>query len=346
MSEKTAETLTQNNKSQTGITRCVHVFPRFENSEALNAIREKYDHLHDLIEPHITLVFPFESSLTQADVKEAVSEALKNQNSFKVKAEGLEGVDSHGFYLFLKITDGKDILKKLHYKLHEGALEAYQSPWTRDGSFKPHITLGRFQSQEDLDDAIKALESVELCYETEVTNLHVEVIGDNEESIIESVVDFPMDSGVADMINGLNHVTFAVHDIQTSIDFYTKLFGQDPVAVGENLAYFNISGVWFALNPERDITGENRQRTYTHIAFSMDEDNQLKFSERLKDLGIAYESGRTRHENEGTSLYVRDLDGHLIEFHSRDLNARLKHYKENRPDIRIKEGINVCEDHG
>ena len=44
--------------------RTIMIFPEFENIDNINDIRKKYDPLADLVLPHITLVFPFDSELT------------------------------------------------------------------------------------------------------------------------------------------------------------------------------------------------------------------------------------------------------------------------------------------
>lgn len=45
-------------------TRTIIIFPEFENIDIINNIRKKYDPLADLILPHITLVFPFDSEMS------------------------------------------------------------------------------------------------------------------------------------------------------------------------------------------------------------------------------------------------------------------------------------------
>lgn len=172
--------------------RCIHIFPRFRNNLDLQVIREKHDTLYECIEPHITLVFPFESSLTTEEVMVAAREALFSQEPFTVSTSNITAVNNHGYYLFLNIEDGLDTLKRLHYTLHEGALKSYQSPWTLDGSYKPHITLGRFDSQETMEKAFESLETQELKCSTVINRVFVEIIGENDESIIESIIEFGM----------------------------------------------------------------------------------------------------------------------------------------------------------
>lgn len=136
-------------------------------------------------------------------------------------------------------------------------------------------------------------------------------------------------------ITGLNHITFAVSNLDKSIDFYRNLFGVAPLARSEKLAYFSLAGVWFALNVEEKIASEERDRTYTHIAFSMTKENQDLLMKKLDGLMIDYEIGRPRNIREGHSIYVRDYDGHLVEFHNRTLEDRISYYQEERQDVEI-----------
>jgi len=45
------------------------IFPEFENMEIIDNIRKQYDPLADLVRPHITLVFPFESPLSNMQLE-------------------------------------------------------------------------------------------------------------------------------------------------------------------------------------------------------------------------------------------------------------------------------------
>ena len=136
-------------------------------------------------------------------------------------------------------------------------------------------------------------------------------------------------------VGAINHITFAVENITKSIDFYQTVLNAQLLAHGEDLAYFDVSGTWIALNVEKNIPGEKRQQTYTHVAFSMTEIDQEVIIKHLEKNEIAYTLGRPRNPREGHSVYVRDYDGHLLEFHSRSKKDRLEYYKEERPDITV-----------
>lgn len=144
-------------------------------------------------------------------------------------------------------------------------------------------------------------------------------------------------------IGQINHITFAVYDLEKSIDFYQKIFGDCLVAKSDALAYFDVNGTWFALNKEANIPSHDRERTYTHIAFTLAKSDQLLLMKQLEASGIAYTRGRDRCIGEGSSLYVRDLDGHLIEFHDKSLHDRLSYYEMNREDIKVSDNNSIID---
>jgi metallothiol transferase len=67
----------------------------------------------------------------------------------------------------------------------------------------------------------------------------------------------------------------------------------------------------------------------------MSENDQEAFIKHLEENEIEYTRGRSRNIREGKSVYVRDYDGHLLEFHSRTRTDRLELYKDERHDIEI-----------
>jgi len=129
-------------------------------------------------------------------------------------------------------------------------------------------------------------------------------------------------------IKGLNHITFAVENIERSIEFYQTVLNAKLLARGKGLAYFDVAGMWIALNVEKNIPSIEREKTYTHISFSMTEEDQAKFMKHLEINEIEYQRGRSRNPREGHSVYVRDYDGHLFEFHNKTRKDRLDYYKE------------------
>ena len=53
------------------------------------------------------------------------------------------------------------------------------------------------------------------------------------------------------MIKGINHITYSVSNIAKSIEFYRDILGADILVESETSAYFNLGGIWLALNEEK-----------------------------------------------------------------------------------------------
>ena len=47
--------------------RDILIIPKFNNIHKIQIIREKYDELFNMIEPHITLAFPFRSNISNEE---------------------------------------------------------------------------------------------------------------------------------------------------------------------------------------------------------------------------------------------------------------------------------------
>ena len=131
-------------------------------------------------------------------------------------------------------------------------------------------------------------------------------------------------------IKGLNHFLFSVSDLDSSIEFYQKVFDAKLLVKGRNTAYFDLNGMWLALNAEKDIPRNEISQSYTHIAFSIEEADFMNMYEKLKLLNVNILSGRPRDEKDKKSIYFTDPDGHKFEFHTGTLQNRIDYYKQEK----------------
>jgi len=176
------------NVEKGGVTleRAIHIFPELEQVDLIQSIRKKYDPLYTCIPPHITLVFPFESQLTNADLYRHVKQAVTGFQPFLIRLEEITASNDH--YLFLNVKRGNDQIIALHDKLYTGPLATYRS---YSHTYLPHLTVGRLNHEQDLEEALKDTRSFNHSFETQVSQVMVERIDHNELSKVEFAVSFP-----------------------------------------------------------------------------------------------------------------------------------------------------------
>ncbi|WP_241961312.1 VOC family protein, partial [Staphylococcus gallinarum] len=72
----------------------------------------------------------------------------------------------------------------------------------------------------------------------------------------------------------MNHITYSVENLHKSIEFYRDVLKANLLVEGEKTAYFKLAGVWLALNEETNIPRDEIEYSYTHIAFTIS-DNEF-----------------------------------------------------------------------
>ncbi|MEN6637537.1 MAG: 2'-5' RNA ligase family protein [Clostridiaceae bacterium] len=161
--------------------RAIVLFPKCNNIDAIQAIRERFDPLASYIAPHITIVFPFEGELSTAELREHLACVLEGVKKFNVRLNGITG-DFRDGYLFLNVKQGNDNIIDLHDRLYSGILEGFLF---RKVTYCPHMTVGRVEEKTEFEKALDELGCNVERFETTVDTLYVENIDSSEQSTIE-----------------------------------------------------------------------------------------------------------------------------------------------------------------
>ena len=112
-------------------------FPKVD-TVFIDRLRQKYDPTVDLIEPHLTVVFPVPESLGKRELVRHCAAVLQGWRSFPVVAGPVTKSPDH--WLLLTLRQGAAAVTQLYRDLHSGLL----SDFARPDIFQPHMSLGHF----------------------------------------------------------------------------------------------------------------------------------------------------------------------------------------------------------
>ena len=118
------------------------------------------------------------------------------------------------------------------------------------------------------------------------------------------------------MLQGLNHITIAVSNLDRSLAFYVELLGMKAHVRWDTGAYLGLADMWFCLSCDKPIPNQD----YSHIALTIAEKDFTALASKLREAGVIEWK---QNISEGKSIYFLDPDGYKLELHCGNLQSRL-----------------------
>jgi 2'-5' RNA ligase len=126
--------------------RAVVGFPLGAGIDDIERFRRDHDPLAPAMPAHVTLVFPFASSLSSLQIATHVRRVVARWPRLPLR---LDGVGVYGAeWVHLRIDRGREALTELHDRLHRRALGAFLRV---ELPYEPHLTIGRARSADDAE---------------------------------------------------------------------------------------------------------------------------------------------------------------------------------------------------
>lgn len=153
-----------------------------EKDERVEAIRRTYDPRYPNLEPHLTLVYPFEAKDREV-LHRHVLNALRGFRPFGLSLRGFQP-SAHDNYLYLLVEKGQKTVMKLHEKLNGGLLKGCYNPDMP--RYLPHVTVGIFSSRNALLAALQNLEQHPFVWNTTIYQVHLLTLTDDNALVKQS----------------------------------------------------------------------------------------------------------------------------------------------------------------
>ena len=162
--------------------RSLYLAPQFSGASEIDSIRRVHDPLAAKIRPHVTLVFPFESSLSEEALVAHAKDAVASVGCFWI---ALGRPQTREGYVWLPVMQGRDAVVALHDALYRGPLGIHLDS-TRP--YEPHVTIARVH-ESNLDSAHRSASALRGPFEAYLDRFFIELIMPDESSSAERVIE-------------------------------------------------------------------------------------------------------------------------------------------------------------
>lgn len=129
------------------------------------------------------------------------------------------------------------------------------------------------------------------------------------------------------LVQGFNHLTINVRNLESSLDFYIRILGLTIRHRGNKDAYLEWGTAWICL-VEQENYSENIEGPLgvDHVAFYIPEEYFMDAVQTLQDHQVPIVRGPLKR-GIGWSINFLDPDGTQLELHTSNLEERMKVWK-------------------
>lgn len=175
--------------------RFIFVEPNIENGNIINSFFYKNNPDSSILNPHICLVFPFDSNIGSDTIDEIIKKAMEKYNSFEISLEGLSiSYEGASNFLFLNVIDENNILKKMCHELYS----LIGSDAKLRGEYIPHITIGKSKSVSEINKMYnEAKEKIKGNFNATITSIYSKIIIEKskDDISIENEISYSLSNG-------------------------------------------------------------------------------------------------------------------------------------------------------
>lgn len=124
-------------------------------------------------------------------------------------------------------------------------------------------------------------------------------------------------------VQGFNHVTIDVSDLNRALSFYTEVLQMRLVHQGRHDAYLEWGTAWVCLQERPSLPEQRPQLGVNHVAFSIRAEDFDEAVKTLRRMNVPTVRGPVQRGT-GWSINFLDPDGTQLELHTSNLWERMK----------------------
>ena len=128
--------------------RVIYVEPQIENPDVIFDIFKNFNPDSSFVNPHICLVFPFESDLQTNILESIINNTFSNYSNFDIQLSGVSiSYEEKTNFLFLNVIDESNTLRQMSRELYNCLGDSA----ILRGEYTPHITIGKSKNVDEIN---------------------------------------------------------------------------------------------------------------------------------------------------------------------------------------------------